>query len=182
MIVGCFFFINLFVGVVISTFNIEHDKIGGNNLLTEKQKEWIDLRLLVLRSEPMRKLRSPESNFRAALFRIQESKWFENLTTACIIANTVVLMVKWYEEPYIVEFITEILNYIFTAIFFSEAVIKIIAIAPRVYFSDGWNIFDTVIILGSFVSIFISANTSLEIKGVITILRSFRILRLLRLI
>ena len=84
---------------MISTFNIEHDKIGGNNLLTEKQKEWIDLRLLVLRSEPMRKLRSPESNFRAALFRIQESKWFENLTTACIIANTIVLMVKWYEEP-----------------------------------------------------------------------------------
>jgi hypothetical protein len=39
-----------------------------------------------------------------------------------------------------------------------------------------------VIILGSFISIFISANTSLEIKGVITILRSFRILRLLRLI
>ena len=38
------------------------------------------------------------------------------------------------------------------------------------------------IILGSFISIFISANTSLEIKGVITILRSFRILRLLRLI
>ena len=36
VIVGCFFFINLFVGVVISTFNIEHDKIGGNNLLTEK--------------------------------------------------------------------------------------------------------------------------------------------------
>ena len=88
----------------------------------------------MLRSEPMRKLRSPESKFRAALFRIQESKWFENLTTACIIANTLVLMVKWYEEPYIVEFITEILNYIFTVLFFAEAVIKIIAIAPRVYF------------------------------------------------
>jgi len=36
VIVGSFFFLNLFVGVVISTFNIEHDKIGGNNLLTEK--------------------------------------------------------------------------------------------------------------------------------------------------
>jgi hypothetical protein len=182
VIVGSFFFLNLFVGVVISTFNIEHDKIGGNNLLTEKQKEWIDLRLLVLRSEPMRKLRPPENKLRAFLFSIQESKWFENVTTCCIIANTLVLMVRWYEEPYIVEFMNEILNYIFTAVFIIEAVIKIIAIAPRVYFSDGWNIFDTIIIMGSFVSIFISANTSLEIKGVITILRSFRILRLLRLI
>ena len=52
IIVGAFFFLNLFVGVVISTFNSEHDKLGGNDLLTEKQKEWIDLRLLVLRSTP----------------------------------------------------------------------------------------------------------------------------------
>lgn len=50
MIVVCFFFLNLFVGVVVSNFNSEADKIGGNNLLTEKQKEWIDLKLLVLRS------------------------------------------------------------------------------------------------------------------------------------
>jgi hypothetical protein len=74
------------------------------------------------------------------------------------------------------------MNYIFTSIFSIEAIIQLIAIEPRVYFSDGWNIFDTVIILGSVLSIFISANTSLEIRGVITILRSFRILRLLRLI
>lgn len=56
-IVGSFFFLNLFVGVVISTFHSEHDKLGGNNLLTEKQKEYIDLRLLVLRSSPIRKLK-----------------------------------------------------------------------------------------------------------------------------
>jgi len=41
IIVGAFFFLNLFVGVVISTFNSEHEKLGGNDLLTEKQKEWI---------------------------------------------------------------------------------------------------------------------------------------------
>jgi hypothetical protein len=56
IIVGSFFFLNLFVGVVISTFNSEHEKLGGNDLLTEKQKEWIELRLLVLRSAPVRKL------------------------------------------------------------------------------------------------------------------------------
>ena len=59
IIVGSFFFLNLFVGVVISTFNSEHDKLGGYDLLTEKQREWIDLRLLVLRSAPMRKLIEP---------------------------------------------------------------------------------------------------------------------------
>lgn len=181
-IVGSFFFLNLFVGVVISTFHSEHDKIGGNNLLTEKQKEWIDLRLLVLRSEPLRKLKKPKSRCRSFFFRIADSLIYQRIIFFCIIANTVVLFLKWYEQGSKFDLASEDLNYIFTAIFSIEAIIQLIAIEPRVYFSDGWNIFDTVIILGSVLSIFISANTSLEIRGVITILRSFRILRLLRLI
>jgi hypothetical protein len=52
IIVGAYFFLNLFVGVVISTFNDEHEFLSGNYLLNEKQKEWIELRLLVLRSAP----------------------------------------------------------------------------------------------------------------------------------
>jgi hypothetical protein len=78
--------------------------------------------------------------------------------------------------------IAEWLNYGFTAIFLIEAILKLIGIGPKTYFEDGWNIYDCIIILGSFVSIFISANTSLEIRGALSILRSFRILRLLRLI
>ena len=36
MVVGAFFLLNLFVGVVISSFNREKDLLGGNTLLTEK--------------------------------------------------------------------------------------------------------------------------------------------------
>lgn len=36
IIVGSFFFLNLFVGVLVSTFNSEKDRIGGYDLLTEK--------------------------------------------------------------------------------------------------------------------------------------------------
>ena len=63
-----------------------------------------------------------------------------------------------------------------------EAIIKLNAMGIRIYFSEGWNIFDFIIITGSFISIFITAKTSLMIRGAISILRSFRILRLLRLI
>ena len=56
MVIGFLFFLNLFIGVVVSTFNTEKDKLGGNDLLTEKQKEWIELKLLVLRSAPIRKI------------------------------------------------------------------------------------------------------------------------------
>lgn len=64
MLIGSFFLLNLFVGVVISNFNRERDKIGGNNLLTEAQKEWIDSRLLVINSKPEKKLKPPRNRIR----------------------------------------------------------------------------------------------------------------------
>lgn len=39
-------FLNLFVGVVIETFNQEKEKINKNNLLTEQQKKWIQVQLM----------------------------------------------------------------------------------------------------------------------------------------
>lgn len=59
LIVGYFFFINLFIGVVVSTFNIEQDKLGGSDLLTEKQREWLELKLLILRAAPIKKITPP---------------------------------------------------------------------------------------------------------------------------
>jgi Ion transport protein len=96
MIVGFFFFLNLFIGVVVTNFNTEKDKIGGNDLLTEKQREWIDLKLLVLRSAPIKKIMPPENKFRLLFFRIQKSTSFNNFIFVAIVLNTITLMLKWY--------------------------------------------------------------------------------------
>lgn len=62
-----------------------------------------------------------------------------------------------------------------------EAVIRIAGIGLEHYFKDGWNIFDFVVAFGSIVSIAITLNTTYDIKGT-SLLRAFRILRLLRLL
>lgn len=41
MFIGFFFILNLFMGVVVSTYNREKDKLGNNFLLTEEQKKWL---------------------------------------------------------------------------------------------------------------------------------------------
>ena len=41
IIIGSLFVLNLFVGVVIDTFNREKEKIGKNFVLTDSQREWI---------------------------------------------------------------------------------------------------------------------------------------------
>lgn len=77
MIVGSIFFLNLFVGVVQTTFRSEQQKEGGEKLLTDKQREWIDLKLLVLRSAPIQHLKAPRNQFRRICFRIQAHRHFE---------------------------------------------------------------------------------------------------------
>eukprot|EP00347_Sterkiella_histriomuscorum_P013361 403365010 len=181
IIVGGFFLLNLFVGVVISTFNREKDKIGGNNLLTDNQKEWIDTRLLVINSKPQKKLQIPQSYIRKLCFKIQNHRSFDVFIFICILLNTLILTLKWYQQPASLDYATDIINYIFTAIFAMEAVIKITALG-RSYFRDGWNIFDFVIVMGSFLSVFLTAFTSLSLGGATTIIRAFRISRVFRLV
>ena len=41
IVVGSLFILNLFVGVVIDTFNHEKEILGMNHLLTETLREWI---------------------------------------------------------------------------------------------------------------------------------------------
>jgi hypothetical protein len=41
IIFASFFIVNLFVGIVISTFNREKERLGKNFLLSDKQKEWL---------------------------------------------------------------------------------------------------------------------------------------------
>lgn len=88
---------------------------------------------------------------------------------------------KWYRQSAEFDHALEILNYVFTLIFASEAAIRILGIGVKNYFAEMWNVFDCVVAAGSVAGIVISWSSTLEIKGT-TILRAFRILRLLRLL
>ena len=43
---------NLFTGVVVDSFNQEKDKLAGYSMLTEEQREWVEIQIKVLLSEP----------------------------------------------------------------------------------------------------------------------------------
>ena len=47
----------------------------------------------------------------------------------------------------------EIINFIFTAIFILEAILKMLAWGFKQYFADEWNIFDFVVALGSLIGV-----------------------------
>ena len=68
IIIGGIFMLNLFIGVVISTFNREKEKIGMNNILTDRQKDWLETRILVINTRPIKKLKVPSNRIRKFFF------------------------------------------------------------------------------------------------------------------
>jgi len=89
-----------------------------------------------------------------------EKPAFDQAIMACIVLNTVVLSLKWYGEPAQLPKILETVNYVFAFIFTLEAVAKIAAYG-KLYFNNGWNVFDFIIVVGTIVGIVISNMTSL---------------------
>jgi hypothetical protein len=122
-----------------------------------------------------------DSTFRNYCIKIAEYEWFEAGILSCIIVNTVILSLKWYNEPENMSKILEIINYGFAGIFTIEAAIKLIAFGKK-YFANGWNNFDFFIVCGTFIGIIVSETTSVDVGAQTTIIRAFRIGRIFRLV
>jgi len=149
VIFGAFFITNLFVGVVISAYNRESERLGKNFLLTDKQKKWVETKILVLKMKPKIAFLRPLSNkLRQKCYDLAEHKYFEVFILVNILINTVVLTIKWPNMSKQTELITERINFYFTAVFTVELIVKLFAYHCR-YFIDNWNIFDFLIVVTS---------------------------------
>ena len=95
MLVSCFFLLNLFIGVIISSFNKEKDILGGNAYLTEKQKDWIQTHMKVLTARPKRKTLPPLNYIRSLCFQVMNKKWFHVSIKALVFSYIVLLTLGW---------------------------------------------------------------------------------------
>ena len=68
IIVGSFFMVNLYIGVIISTYNREKDTVGKNFLLTDKQRKWLEAKLMIIHAKPIVKMKQPNSEWRLPFF------------------------------------------------------------------------------------------------------------------
>lgn len=98
---------------------------------------------------------------------------------------------KFYNQPKDYTTILDYLNMVFTAVFALEFVFKLAAFRFKNYFGDAWNVFDFIIVLGSFIDIVYSEvgtmkdeNTKSKSSSVISInfFRLFRVMRLVKLL
>ncbi|XP_006613084.1 sodium channel protein para isoform X28 [Apis dorsata] len=99
----------------------------------------------------------------------------ELFITLCIVVNTLFMALDHHDMDKDMERVLKTGNYFFTATFGIEATLKLIAMSPKFYFQEGWNIFDFIIVALSLLE--------LGLEGVqgLSVLRSFRLLRVFKL-
>nr|XP_043065876.1 sodium channel protein para isoform X46 [Drosophila bipectinata] len=99
----------------------------------------------------------------------------ELFITLCIVVNTMFMAMDHHDMNKEMERVLKSGNYFFTATFAIEATMKLMAMSPKYYFQEGWNIFDFFIVALSLLE--------LGLEGVqgLSVLRSFRLLRVFKL-
>ena len=181
LLIGTYLAMNLFVGVVIDNFNKMKAQFDGNlAFLTPEQQEWIKTQEIARRLRPQKKRVRPTETVPGILFDICFHPWFEWYIMWCIIANTVVMGMEYFGQSELYGNFLEACNTLFAMVFTIEAVIKISALKMK-YFDDSWNKFDFAIVLGTNIGLIFLWVSGSNIGMTVTILRTFRIARLLRL-
>ncbi|CAG5928829.1 unnamed protein product [Menidia menidia] len=177
-IVFPFFFVNIFVALIIITFQEQGDKMMEDYSLEKNERACIDF---AINARPLtRHMPKNKLSFQYRMWHFVVSPPFEYSIMALIALNTIVLMMKFHGASESYDNVLKYLNIVFTTFFFMESVLKVIAFGPLNYFRDAWNVFDFVSVIGSITDILVTEIWDNIIN--LSFLRLFRAARLIKLL
>ncbi|XP_054466984.1 calcium channel, voltage-dependent, N type, alpha 1B subunit, a [Anoplopoma fimbria] len=175
-----FFFVNIFVALIIITFQEQGDKALSECSLEKNERACIDF---AINARPLtRYMPQNTQSFQYRMWKFVVSPPFEYSIMIMIALNTVVLMMKFHGAPDFYEAMLKNLNIVFTTLFSLECVLKIIAFGPLNYLKDAWNVFDFVTVLGSITDILVTEINTTDRLLNLSFLRLFRAARLIKLL
>ncbi|XP_035378014.1 voltage-dependent L-type calcium channel subunit alpha-1C isoform X10 [Electrophorus electricus] len=199
IIIIAFFMMNIFVGFVIVTFQEQGEQEYKNCELDKNQRQCVEY---ALKARPLRRY-IPKNPYQYKVWYVVNSTYFEYLMFTLILLNTICLAMQHHGQSTSFNNAMNILNMLFTGLFTVEMILKLIAFKPRGYFSDPWNVFDFLIVIGSIIDVILSEinpadpssstpssvvrpmgqqNTEDNARISITFFRLFRVMRLVKLL
>ncbi|KAG5329127.1 CAC1A protein, partial [Acromyrmex charruanus] len=148
-IVFPFFFVNIFVALIIITFQEQGEAELQDGEIDKNQKSCIDF---IIQARPLERYMPKERNsVQYKIWRIVVSTPFEYFIMILIVLNAVLLMMKFYRQSESYENMLKYMNIFFTGMFTVECVLKIAAFGVKNFFKDTWNIFDFMTVIGSII-------------------------------
>ena len=181
ILLGVFFFLNLFVLTIFRNFMFMKQTMEGVGFLTPEQQNWVDAQKRIMASGAARRVKMAGSSsaegvswWRRSSWRIVHRRWFEPLCMA-VIASNILLMASQGLPSSSWPLVLEQANVIYVVLYTVEMLLKVAALGFRQYIVDRWNQLDFSLVM---LSIFDMAMTSMDGGAVLTV----RILRLTRLV
>uniref|UniRef100_A0A1A8BD55 Sodium channel protein n=3 Tax=Nothobranchius TaxID=28779 RepID=A0A1A8BD55_NOTKA len=185
IIFGSFFTLNLFIGVIIDNFNQQKKKFGGQDIfMTEEQKKYYNAMKKLGSKKPQKPIPRPQNKIQGLVFDFVTQQVFDISIMILICLNMVTMMVETDDQSEQTENVLYWVNFIFIVVFTTEFLLKLFALR-HYYFTNGWNIFDVVVVILSIVGMFLADLiekyfVSPTLFRVIRLARIGRILRLIK--
>uniref|UniRef100_G1RRP1 Voltage-dependent P/Q-type calcium channel subunit alpha n=1 Tax=Nomascus leucogenys TaxID=61853 RepID=G1RRP1_NOMLE len=133
-----FFFVNIFVALIIITFQEQGDKMMEEYSLEKNERACIDF---AISAKPLtRHMPQNKQSFQYRMWQFVVSPPFEYTIMAMIALNTIVLMMKFYGASVAYENALRVFNIVFTSLFSLECVLKVMAFGILVTLWGGWMV------------------------------------------
>jgi hypothetical protein len=147
ILIGSFFFLNFFIGVLFLKYNqAQKEEQKG---FTEKDMGWMDIQRLILSAGPEYETTNvPRQPWRKEFHDLVSSERFDMVIMSCIVLNMVQMAVFSEGMSNLVSTLLDFTNFGFTAVFIVEAALKIIAFGGS-YLKNSWNKFDFFVVISS---------------------------------
>uniref|UniRef100_A0A8C5GWC8 Sodium channel protein n=1 Tax=Gouania willdenowi TaxID=441366 RepID=A0A8C5GWC8_GOUWI len=184
IIFGSFFTLNLFIGVIIDNFNQQKKKMSQDIFMTEEQKKYYNAMKKLGSKKPQKPIPRPQNNIQGMVFDFVTQQVFDISIMILICLNMVTMMVETDDQSDETEDVLYWVNFFFIVVFTGEFLLKLFALR-HYYFTNGWNIFDVVVVILSIVGMFLADLiekyfVSPTLFRVIRLARIGRILRLIK--
>ena len=196
MFVGCFFGMNLFIGVIVDNFNrikrrLEKLDEGGTATMTSEQQMWSKALVMSMNNaakRPKKRSLAPTHPFRSKVHELVHSTLFEGAIFVVIVVNIALMACDYYgiEDDIEIHAAYHSAMATIVRIYYAECVLKIVGMGKQ-YFLDMWCQLDSFLVVVALLDEFASAFLAALIGGqggseLLRLLRVLRILRILRLL
>lgn len=185
ILLGSFFTLNLFIGVIIDNFNQQKKKLGGQDIfMTDEQKKYYNAMKKLGSKKPQKPVPRPLNELQAWTFDIVTHQTFEITIMSLIMLNMFCMLIEHEGQSETFQYVLMYINLIFICIFTGECVLKVFALRHH-YFKNPWNVFDFIVVIISILSnlmteVFKALNFKPTTFRIVRLARISRVLRLIK--
>ena len=178
IILSNFFMFNMCIGIVIDNFLKISTSSLTRSIMSDSQARWVaQHRNKTFSAKVSFFQQPPKQAWRKALLKLVTDWRFDAFILGTIVVNTIVLMTETANESGDKAMALKVLNLIFTSIFALEAIFKLGAFFPKLYFSSWWNVFDFLVVSTSIVGIAMESGQGGSAFRALRICRIFRMVK-----